>query len=125
MNPVQLWLNSFPLPLSGDVDQTIDPRIFSPDINLRFAGQPALEGRIIAEVASYGRQLDRVIAAVLSLAGDDPDPQPIQELRKMAARIEDKKAEHAADLATEAEAALHALRDADPEGYAALIARQS
>ncbi|MEM9641145.1 MAG: hypothetical protein AAGA19_06560 [Pseudomonadota bacterium] len=125
LNPLQFWLNSLYLPLSGDVAQTIDPWIFSPDINLRFAGKPELEGRIIGEVASYGRQLDRVIAAVLTLADPDgPDPEVIEALAKLEAEIADKKAEYSADLVAEVETALTTLRDTNPKAHAALIARQ-
>jgi hypothetical protein len=65
--------NGSQYPLSGDVTQAINP--FSwwirsgqqagfVNINLSRTGDPDLERRIVEEVASYGRQLGRIVEAL-------------------------------------------------------------
>lgn len=113
------WFDMFRLPLSGDVSQTMDPRVFSPNVTVDFAGNAAVEGAIVANVASYGRQLDVLIGAVLMLgrtAGVD-----MAELSKLSAEIEAEKARQVGALRGAAEQALEHLRHHDPDGYAALI----
>lgn len=67
MTPWQAWLSMFGLraPLSGDVTQDITSSIGGQlgllNINATRAGDPGLEQRIITQVASYGRQLGRLI----------------------------------------------------------------
>jgi Zn-dependent oligopeptidase len=67
------WQNFAPrLPLSGDVTQRIDPAFVRAmadqlgfiNINTSRAGDPQLERRITEQVASYGRQLGRVLDAL-------------------------------------------------------------
>jgi hypothetical protein len=72
--PWQAWLSMFGLraPLSGDVTQDIATSIGGQlgllNINATRSGDPGLEQRIITQVASYGRQLGRLIEAVDVLA---------------------------------------------------------
>ena len=47
-------------PFSGDVTQEITPRFLFPDIK----GSPAIEERVVREVASYGKQLGKVLEAL-------------------------------------------------------------
>ena len=116
-NPMDLWLNWWRGvglfgPLSGDVTQRIDPSLFRAigdqvgfiNVNTAAAGNPALERRITEQVASYGRQLGRILDAVDVLArradlGDlDPaDQRAIDELRELRADIEAVKQRAAAD----------------------------
>lgn len=117
--PFETWLNLFRLPLSGDVAQTIDPRFFSPTVTLDFAGDPQVEGSIVANVASYGSQLDALIGAVLRLgkaAGID-----LADLQAMSDRIETEKHAQRAALRGQAERALKTLEKEDAEGYRALV----
>lgn len=59
-------------PLSGDVNQTIDAALVRAvgdqlgfvNINTTAAGDPDLERRITEQVASYGRQLGRILDAL-------------------------------------------------------------
>jgi Tetratrico peptide repeat len=70
----QAWWRSLNLfaPLSGDVDQTIDAALVRAvgdqlgfvNINATAAGDPDLERRITEQVASYGRQLGRILDAL-------------------------------------------------------------
>src|SRR2546423_14114628 len=65
-------------PLSGDVSQWINPtwwmgsfaqQLGFININETSSADPQLEGRIVAEVASYGRQLGWISEAVETLIG--------------------------------------------------------
>jgi hypothetical protein len=51
------WI--FRSPLSGNVDvaQRITAPWFSPSLTVSYAGDPAVENRVVTEVASYGKQL--------------------------------------------------------------------
>jgi hypothetical protein len=91
--PRRLWESWWQLlglhaPLSGDVTQAIDTAAVRAvgsqlgfiNINERASGDPDLERRIVENVASYGRQLSQLLAAVgvliehrdgESLDGDD------------------------------------------------------
>jgi hypothetical protein len=67
----------FKLPLSGDVTQTINPWtwFFNPvgsqvglfNINLGTSSDPAVENRVLSDVASYGKQLGRIEEALVVL----------------------------------------------------------
>src|SRR2546429_8700244 len=50
-----LWF--FRAPLSGNVAQRITAPWFSPSLTVNYAGDPAVEDRVVTEVASYGKQL--------------------------------------------------------------------
>lgn len=115
MTPLELWFSAFRAPLSGDVVQDIDPRFFSPNVTLDFAGDQRVEGRIVSRVASYGRQLDVLIEAVQAIARDQKVPVP--ELDALADRIAEEKRTAREDLARTAREALAALREADPNLY--------
>lgn len=67
VNPMDVWgewLRAWGIraPLSGDVTQDIETSLVR--ISLPAAGDPALERRIVEDVASYGRQLGRVLDVV-------------------------------------------------------------
>src|SRR5258706_9585696 len=47
-----LWM--FRAPWSGDVAQRITAPWFSPSLTVNYAGDPAVEDRVVTEVASYG-----------------------------------------------------------------------
>lgn len=59
------------LPWSGDVAQRIAPQLALDAITGQ-AGDRALEQRVLAEVASYGRQLALIHDLLLDLAGQLP-----------------------------------------------------
>jgi hypothetical protein len=71
------WLRAWGLrgPLSGDVSQAIDTSLIRSvgdqlgfiNINTTQSANPELERRIVTEVASYGRQLGRILDAVAVL----------------------------------------------------------
>ena len=97
------------MPLSGDVAQTINPwtwwiratfgQIGFINVNETNSGDPALEQRIVGEVASYGRQLgwiSETLAIVLRHAkyGDlsDAEQDSVAQFQRMLVHIEAIKA---------------------------------
>jgi hypothetical protein len=107
----------FRAPFSGDVTQEIVPRVFSPDIK----GSPEIEERIVREVASYGRQLGKVLEALQALSAKTKVPLP--EIDELVEGVERVKAESKETLREEAEAALARLKAADEEGWAEVVGK--
>jgi hypothetical protein len=126
----QAWWRMFGLraPLSGDVVQDlVEPSLVRGqlgflNINATRAGDPALEQRIVTDVASYGRQLGRLFDAVGVLArhqerGDltVEDQRALDRLQELAEQIAAAKTRAAAEGIDRILADVRALR-ADPEG---------
>lgn len=110
MTPWQAWLSMFGIraPLSGDVTQDITSSIGGQlgllNINPTRSGDPRLEQRIITQVASYGRQLGRLVDAVDVLAQRQPrhglseaDIRALDQLQELAERIAGIKEQKALD----------------------------
>ncbi len=84
----------FKLPLSGDVNQTIAPwtAFFSPfgnqygliNISLGRSSAPEVEGEILNEVGSYGKQLGRMGDALSVLLTHFHPKSPLNEKEQMA-----------------------------------------
>lgn len=103
------WL--FRMPLSGNVSQ----RFFSPAVTVNYAGNAAVEEHVVADVASYGKQIGWLNELVLALANKEPpDQHTLKELTEAVNKIEDIKKQHAKstlDGAIEALDRLQAERD--------------
>src|ERR1700682_6608256 len=67
------WM--FRLPLSGAVNQRITAPWFSPSVTVNYAGDPAVEDRVVTEVASYGKQLGWLTEIAIALAKREPVPE--------------------------------------------------
>ena len=105
----------FKLPLSGNVNQTINPwtMFFNPigsqiglvNVNLGNSSNPAVEEQVISDVASYGKQLGRIedVLAVLlthfrpKRALTKCENKAILDLKRMIEDIADVKARHSAE----------------------------
>jgi|SRR5690606_6213036 len=127
MNPWMPWLSAMTkLPFGGDVAQAISPYTnwFSPTIELDFAGDRRIEADVVANVASYGKQLGIVTEAILALAGDDRSPD-VERLRQLASRVEACKQMHRRSLEETARQALESLKDRDPDALARVVADYS
>jgi hypothetical protein len=107
----------FRAPFSGDVTQEIVPRLFSPDIK----GSPEIEERIVREVASYGRQLGKVLEALQALSAKTGVKLP--EIDEIVAGVERVKADSKETLREEAEAALARLKAADEAAWKEVVGR--
>ncbi len=109
--PFDIWSPIFHAPFSGDVTQEITPRILSPDIK----GSPAIEERVVREVASYGKQLGKVLEALQALAAEAEVDLP--EIDALAEEVETVKGDTKEALRAEAEAALKRLKAVDEDGW--------
>ena len=105
----------FRAPFSGDVTQEIVPRLFSPEIK----GSPEIEARVVREVASYGRQLGKVLEALQALSAKTKVPLP--EIDELVASVERVKADSKETLKEEAETALARLKAADEAAWAEVV----
>ncbi|MGH3701865.1 MAG: hypothetical protein ACRDQY_20905 [Pseudonocardiaceae bacterium] len=131
LTPWPAWLSMFGIraPLSGDVTQDIAPTIGLFNINNTRSGDPELEQRIITQVASYGRQLGRLVEAVDVLAQQQPrdgldeaDNRALDQLHKLAAQIAAVKEQAALGHVDRIVAEVQAL-SRDPEANARAIQR--
>lgn len=74
---------------SGDVMQRLAASFFSPALTFNFAGDAAVEGRIVADVASYGSQIGWLNEIALAgLQKRDPDPDAVTKLTEAVAKID-------------------------------------
>ena len=112
----------FQLPLSGDVIQDINPVTswLSPNLEINFAGKPDVEKDIVANIASYGRQLGVVIPALLQALGDVDSPE-VEKLRTLAGDIEAAKHKHKIRQAETLKQGLLSLKETDPEAFRSLL----
>jgi len=111
LTPFDIWSPIFRAPFSGDVTQEITPRILSPDIQ----GSPAIEERVQREVASYGKQLGKVLEALQVLAAEAKVDLP--EIDALVADVEAVKADAKEALRADAVAALERLKAVDEDGW--------
>jgi hypothetical protein len=115
-----LWM--FRWPLSGDVNQRITAPWFSPTLTVNYAGDAAIEDRVVTEVASYGRQLGWLSEIAIALADNRPAPaETLRRLKQAAAEIEAIKKDSHPTPREAAEVALDRLERDDPGTYETLI----
>ena len=135
LSPWQAWLSMFGIrsPLSGNVTQDIAPSIDGQlgllNINATRSGAPELEQRIITQVASYGRQLGRLVEAVDVLALrqsrrglGEADIFALDQLHELAERIAAVKEQEALDQVDRIVAEVRAL-SRDPQANSDAIRR--
>lgn len=104
---------------SGDVDLK---NWFSPNVNVTYAGTPAIERDVVERVASFGKQLGILTDAVLELAGGKAADK-VQDLREIAERIEAIKEAHKGDAKRSAKEAIERLAKLDKSALIDLIRR--
>ena len=109
------WWGLLKSPLSGDVVQDINPitSLFSPQIELNFAGNRRIETEVVTGIASYGRQIGILSEAILELASDEKG-EAIERLKALTADIEKIKNEHKVSLKHDVKAGLDKLQRQDP-----------
>jgi len=135
----QAWWRALGLraPLSGDVTQEIDASLIRGigdqlgfiNINTSRAGDAELEQRIVTDVASYGRQLGRVLDALDVLIRNDErgelgdeDQRALRALETLHAEVTALKQRSAADRLDQLIDDIHALRQ-DPQANEAALRR--
>ncbi|MDP5220285.1 hypothetical protein Q5Y75_24140 [Ruegeria sp. 2205SS24-7] len=110
--PFSVWSPEFRFPLSGNVQQEIEPTIGT-------RGIPAIEARVQREVASYGTQLGKVLEALQALSAETGVDLP--EIDALIAGVEGVKTECKEVLRDHAAEALRKLKEVDQEGYLELV----
>ncbi len=114
------WM--FRLPLSGAVNQRITAPWFSPSLTVNYAGDAAIEDRVVTEVASYGKQLGWLSEIVLALAKNQTLPhETLHRLEKAVQDIETIKKEVQPSTVDAANKALDQLKQEQPDEYAKLL----
>jgi len=113
------------LPFSGNVMQSIFAPWFSPSFTFDYAGDPEIENRVVAEVASYGSQLGWLTDIVLALAEKKSLPSnatdSLNKLREAAKEIAEIKIKVGTSPLDEAKNALDRLQRDRPDAYASLL----
>ena len=110
--PFSVWSPEFRFPLSGDVQQDIEPTI-------GVRGVPEIEHRVQHEVASYGKQLGKVLDALQTLA--EATKVKLEDIDTLVDQVDTIKAECKDALREQAQEALRKLEQADPKGFQAVI----
>ncbi|MCB2263012.1 MAG: hypothetical protein LGR52_08755 [Candidatus Thiosymbion ectosymbiont of Robbea hypermnestra] len=92
--------------------------LFSPQFH--FAGDQQIEEEIVANIASYGRQLGILSEVVLALA-EGKKSDKLGQLKDTVGKIEGVKEKHSGDLEREIETRLEQLKDKDQGAFEKLI----
>ena len=112
----------FRAPWSGDVAQRITAPWFSPSLTANYAGDPAVEDRVVTEVASYGKQLGWLTEIAIALAKRQPLPEEtLRRLEKATRDIDAIKKQVRASAVEAANNALDRLERDDPAQYDKLL----
>ena len=112
----------FRWPLSGDVNQRIAAPWSSPTLNVNYAGDPVIEDRVVADVASYGRQLGWLSEIVIELAKNKRAPSDtLKRLEDAAMKIAEIKKQRQKSTRDRAEEALDRLEREQPAQYKRLL----
>jgi hypothetical protein len=115
-----LWM--FRAPWSGNVAQRITAPWFSPSLTVNYAGDAAVEDRVVTEVASYGKQLGWLTEIVIASAKGQPLPtETLARLEKAAREIDAIKEQSRASAVEAANNALDRLERDNPAQYNELL----
>ena len=115
-----LWM--FRAPWSGNVVQRITAPWFSPSLTVNYAGDAAVEDRVVTEVASYGKQLGWLTEIVIASANGQPLPtETLARLEKAARKIDAIKEQSRASAVEAANNALDRLERDNPAQYNELL----
>lgn len=116
------WWSLFKGALSGDLAQDISPVTswLSPQFEFNFAGNRSIEAEVVADVASYGKQLGLLSEAVLELAGGNSGVA-LGRLKALTDQIEEVKQQYKERLDQKLKAELDQLKLHDPKALERLL----
>ncbi|KVM99495.1 MULTISPECIES: hypothetical protein [unclassified Burkholderia] len=119
---IWLWAPNFYFPLSGAVDQTIQPDLF--DTIDPGAGNGRVERKAF-QVASYGRQLGLITEVLLDIARNQGTmsaeaKESVKYLKRIQGEIEQIKKEESESIAEEINARLLQLKTQNPKEFSRL-----
>jgi 3-deoxy-D-manno-octulosonic-acid transferase len=123
MNPWLFpWWGLFKWPLSGDVTQDIAPNTswLSPQFEFNFAGNRRIEATVVADVASYGKQLGILSEAMLELA-DGKNGLAVERLKALTDQIDEVKHQYEDRLEQKVKADLDQLKQKDQKALKRLL----
>jgi hypothetical protein len=123
MNPWLFpWWGLLKGPFSGDVTQDISPVTswLSPQFEFNFAGNRRIESEVMADVASYGKQLGILSEAVLEIA-DGSKGEAVERLKKLVDQIDTIKNQHEDRLEQKVKADLDLLKRQNPKTLERLL----
>jgi hypothetical protein len=119
------WLQSnINFPLSGDVNQKIEPDWFFGAINPE-VGDGEIEKEIFQKVASYGKQIGMLTEVLLSIADnlkiDSKNIKTLSKMKELQTKVEEIKTSKKERVKENAKIILNKLRDCDSEGFKSLL----
>lgn len=117
------WYQSnFNFPLSGNINQKIEPDWFFDAIVPEAKDRP-IEKKAVMNIASYGKQIGIITKLLLSIAAesDKIDTKAFEDLKEIQQQINNIKSANKSCIHENAKAALDSLKDADPEALKKLI----
>jgi hypothetical protein len=123
MYPLSQYTYNFPL--SGHVNQKIEPDLFFGSINPE-VGDSEIEKEVFYKTASYGKQIGMITEIVLALAEEiDPKSEGVQrkieKLKKIQEKVKKIKAEKKTRTQENAKEILDKLKHTDPDALNALL----
>ncbi len=114
MNPFTPWWGLYEWPLSGNVAQDISQFEFN------FSGTRQIEAEVVANVASYGKQLGKLTEAVLELANGN-NKECVEILDELSKKIDKVKKDYTDKLEIRIREDLDKLQEKDEEALKRLI----
>lgn len=119
------WLQSnYNFPLSGNVQQHIDPDWFFSTIDAE-VGDGEIEKEVFQKIASYGKQIGLLTEALLSMSAklemNEQDILALKELTELQEKIEVIKTAKKQRVRKNAEKIMDKLQSCDPEGFRSLL----
>ncbi|MBB93238.1 MAG: hypothetical protein CML68_01335 [Rhodobacteraceae bacterium] len=115
--PLDVWAPIFRAPFSGDVTQAISPSVLSPEIK----GSPQVEQKVLTEVASYGKQLGKILEALKTIS--DKTGIELDEIDQLIKDVQEVKDTCKVEARADAEAALDRLKRVDEEAWTELTTK--
>lgn len=119
------WLQSnFNFPLSGNVNQKIEPDWFFGAIDSE-VGDSEIEKEIFHKVASYGKQIGIIIDALISIGDqleiDGKEISALEKLKELQKKVDSVKDEKKKRVRENARHILDKLKECDPEAFNKLL----
>ena len=123
------WLQSnFNFPLSGNVNQRIDPDWFFGTIDPE-VGDSEIEKEIFLKVASYGKQIGMLTEVLISIADElklnGDSNTTLSELKDIQSKVDAIKSSKKERVKENAKIILDKLKACDPEGFKSLLREYS
>lgn len=118
------WLQSnYNFPLSGNVNQRIEPDWFFATIGPE-VGDSEIEKEVFLKVASYGKQIGMITEVLVSIAEElkmDSDSTTLSDLKALQAKVDSIKTAKKDRVKENAKLMLDKLKACDQEAFDTLL----